>query len=85
MTHVHCMCICIDVMAKDFESAKELLLGAVDTVLKMADHISSLAKIRTMLVHLHRHYSGTPQCGPPEKRTPRLSGRFVAVPNDLPL
>ena len=29
-------------------------------------------------------YSGTPQCRPPEKRTPRLSGRFVAVPNDLP-
>jgi hypothetical protein len=30
-------------------------------------------------------YSGTPQCGPPEKRTPRLSRRFVAVQNDLPL
>ena len=43
VTHVHCMCICIDVMAKDFERAKELLLGAVDTVLKMADHISSQA------------------------------------------
>ena len=38
------MRIYIDEMAKDFERAKELLLGAVDTIFKMADHISSQAK-----------------------------------------
>lgn len=43
-------------MAKDLERAKELLLGAVDTVLKMADHSSSQSKDQnSAIVHLHHH------------------------------
>ena len=46
---------------------------------------SRLGKYEVRLIHkfVLVVYSGTPQCGPPEKRTPRLSRRFVAVPNDL--
>ena len=49
------LCLCIDVMAEDFQKAKELLVGAVDTVLRTANQISSQAKIRAQRVHLHRH------------------------------
>ena len=34
------LCLCIDVIAKDFERAKQLFVGAVDTVLMMANKIS---------------------------------------------
>ena len=35
------------------------------------------------LIHVHMHYSGTPQCGLSEIRTPRLTGHFCEVPIDL--